>query len=473
MFREKHGMNQTLPDNAKPQRRWLLLAAVFLALFMALTPPTPAAAQACCANVATQPTLLANLTQLGVIGSILQGILTFMEGLQKVLFQTGFSSITANATGNAMMQANALYSHGTFVAQSQYQGIWNGQVAKLQSEATPPDQSTACPTISDAQNYNMQRDMMNKAQRGLQAASAGICKTGVTPVACQAQLMGQLCTLGMLPVGTNTSYGSYTSGCKQDPNFTDAAVSSWYNCGPIGMLVPDNVQLDTKTGMLDFSQITQGNGDCRTDGRCFAAAVLHCELLELRQMTSTSGIYGTGGQPPPQQVMAKMIDDLATTSQRVGDYGKCMQEIGKRAICGPSSSQIAASAVGAGGGGGQTCAQMQQQACKTLATQPAAGAATGTGGDGGGMGIQTSDVQNCAGGQTGMSILEQDRDRNFAPCLDTNYGTNIAPSHDNSDNVQQNANQCRQKLSDWYDKIGQCSNDTRATVPGEEAPTPY
>jgi len=444
-FRKRHSVNR-LP----------LVAMIFLTLFLTVTPPAPAIAQ-CCGNQATETTLLgfkaADLAQLGVIGSLISSVLTVVQYLQNTLFPQGFSSVSAAVVGSSTLQAKGNANNTNALMQSNWQGIWNGQVAALQQDATAPDQSTACPMIADAQNYNTLQDAIIKSGRQETALHAGECKTGATPVACAQQILGQLCKLGMLPTVSTGSYGQYISqmGCSSDSNFTDAAVSSWYNCGPIGMAVPDNVTIDSKTGNLDFSNITKGNGDCRTDGRCFAAAVLHCELMALENPADTPP-YGTSA-PVTQQITAQIVKDLTITSHKLDSFHQCMQDIGYRSICGPNASSVAIAAVG----GTANCSQLQQDACKKLGTAPAAGASTGTGGDGQGVGIMTPDIQSCMSGNTGLSLAERDRDTLFAPCLDTNYATNIAPSMKTNDEAQRDVNTCRQKLSEFYRSMRQCN----------------
>ncbi len=446
-----------LPPGRKSRSFKFFAAAALLAMFFAAMPPAPAAAQTTVnANIIGDP---ATLPILGTISSAIAGVLSFLQAIQVFILQHGFASNAAATISTGSVISKTITDAATFQAQSNLTAPWTAQIAALQRDATPPDQSTACPAISDAQNYNVQQDAINKAQRNLQALAAGEGKTGVTPVAKITQVVGQLCKLGMLPSQSDGSYGTYLSSmnCTQDQNFTNAAVSSWYNAsngsGPLGMLVPSGVTRDAKTGNLDFSNIPAGNGDCRTDGRCFAAAMLHCELLKLADMDD-SPPYGSSGQPT-QQIMAAIAKDIVNSSNKDSAYEQCIKNIGYRAICNSSSSSAAIAAVGgSGGGGGATCAQLQQQACKTLGTQPIAGASTGTGGDGGGMGIMTPDVQSCMGGGSGLSLAEQDRDTMFAPCLDTNYATNVSPSLKSWDESSKDTTNCREKLSEFYNRIG-------------------
>jgi len=416
IFRKKHHMSQPPHDKDRPRRRWLLLAAAFLALFFAAMPPVPAEAQQS-VTVTADPATLPTLTG---ISSILSGLLSWFQIAYTWLMQHGFSSVSAAVNGAGALQASVATNNTTALMQSNWQGIWNGQVAGYHAAGTPASQSIACPVGQAIAAVQAQVNASDGAMRSLYALAGGEGNGSVTPVKRGNEILSQLCKLGMLSTDSKSLFGTYAQalGCTSDPNFANAAFSNYFNPkslqdpGPKGMLVPSNVQ-QLPDNMLDFSNISKnGNGDCSTDERCFAAAVLHCELVrvyqQLNEHESTTNTFGTGGSPTPQ-ISAAMLVEAAKRSYTSDPYTQCMGNIGRRAICSSSSSGSAITAVGGGGSGGSgsgSCAQLQQALCKALGTQPAAGADKGNGGNGGGMGIMDSRVQNCMGGSRGLSDVE-------------------------------------------------------------------
>jgi hypothetical protein len=367
-------MTLTPRTNRSLKGRRLSLIVLVLAIFFAVSAPTPASAQV----IDISPTANALLATIGGLITALQAALTAviaylqaaMIAVMNFLMQYGFSSVASAVNAQSIIQGKVQELTANFHAQTAMYVPQVSFAAQRQADSLLSTQSVVCQRYMIEQaKLRLEQDMVTSAASWIFSNDCKGVNADCSSAARQKEVFTDRCQLGFV---SQVQYGSNAAGCKAapDPSYVDrdhdvvALIYTPQMVFAAPCVLPD--------GYPSFSG-AQGNQACQAGTAASAvynanpllsqlawvAAFKYCQGLADELDTPD---YSTSGNAPTDKAIRSMNADTKATAMRMGGAMQtCIKLLIERTAfpTGMGTNEIA---VG-GGQNGETMHQDQVNVC--------------------------------------------------------------------------------------------------------------